>query len=331
MRRPLALVAATVAIILALGLLPAPSAHADGLGEYLKFFFTPQAGLSSICLSCGWHSGACVGPTPPPGPALDFPASCSDAGYDVYFRAFGLKPSGGDEWVAYGTPFTVPGALCMQSEVRIRDKDNYNNLGWMRYTHTYKTRDADMLMYVSQSARLNQYVVAGMAHEPDHPENSDCVTAGYWGGPHVHEYDADGTDTIFLRDGGDCTQGDKYPCAPASGGPYYPQNWWSDWARVFCIDDTDCDGWTDSQESYVGTDSWDACPDSTGDAAWPLDINNDRVINLGFDVAPYAGRIGATPGSAKWWQRLDLNADGLINLGGDVMLYRNRIGSACTN
>jgi len=322
MRRPLALLAASAAMVLALAVLT-PPALGQGAGKWFKFLFTPQAGWNSACLSCGWHSGGCVGPTPPPGPALDFPASCSDTGYDVYFRAFGLKPSGGDEWVAFGTPSTVPGGICVETQVRIRDKDASRNLGWILYMHTYQTRSGDMLMYVNQSGRPNQYVFASMAHEPDQPENSDCVQAGYWTGPHVHEYHTNGDNNIFPRDG------DRYPCAPASGGPYDPQNWGADWARIFCIDDTDCDGWTDDEEHYVGTDSWDPCPDDRSDDAWPLDIDKSGDISVTGDVFNYRGRLGARPGSPKWSQRLDLDQSGDISVTGDIFLYRGRIGQTC--
>jgi len=168
-----------------------------------------------------------------------------------------------------------------------------------------------------------------MAHDPDHPENSDCVQAHYWTGPHVHEYDASGTNNIFLRDGGDCTAGDRYPCGPAGGGPYDPQNWGADWARIFCIDDTDCDGWTDDEEGYVGTDSWDPCPDDPSDDAWPLDINKSRDISVTGDVFSYRGRLGARPGSPGWSQRLDLDQSGDISATGDIFLYRGRLGQTC--
>jgi len=147
----------------------------------------------------------------------------------------------------------------------------------------------------------------------------------------VHEYHANSENNVFLRDGGDCTDGDRYPCAPASGGPYDPQNWGADWARIFCIDDTDCDGWTDDEESYVGTDSWDACPDGPSDAAWPLDIDNSRDIDVTGDVFEYVGRIGATPGSPNWWQRLDFDQDRAISVTGDVFIYVGKIGASCTN
>jgi hypothetical protein len=89
------------------------------------------------------------------------------------------------------------------------------------------------------------------------------------------------------------------------------------------------DGFLDTVELWIRTDTLDACPDNSSDATWPLDINNDRYITVA-DVMNYAGRMGATPGSPNWWQRLDLNADGYITVA-DVMKYSGKIGWTCTN
>ena len=97
-----------------------------------------------------------------------------------------------------------------------------------------------------------------------------------------------------------------------------------------CDPDDDNDGFTDEIESYLRTDSLDACPDGPSDDAWPLDINNDGGINVVTDVLNFRGRIGATPGDPNWWQRLDLNGDGGISVVGDVLTYRGMIGETCT-
>jgi beta-lactamase superfamily II metal-dependent hydrolase len=97
-----------------------------------------------------------------------------------------------------------------------------------------------------------------------------------------------------------------------------------------CDADDDNDGFADTPEAYLGTDTLDACPDNSSDAAWPLDINNDGQISVVGDVLNYRDRIGATPGAPNWWQRLDLNADGQISVVGDVLMYRERIGETCT-
>jgi len=94
--------------------------------------------------------------------------------------------------------------------------------------------------------------------------------------------------------------------------------------------DSDGDGFPDEAELYIGTDPFDACPDDPSDAAWPLDINNDRAITVAGDSLNFRDRIGAAPGDPNWWQRLDLNGDQAITVAGDVFLYRDRIGRTCS-
>jgi hypothetical protein len=94
--------------------------------------------------------------------------------------------------------------------------------------------------------------------------------------------------------------------------------------------DSDCDGFTDDVETYLGTDYLDACPDGPTDDAWPLDVSMDAQISVVGDVLNFRGRIGATPGAPTWWQRLDFNMDGQLSVVGDVLLYRGRIGDTCT-
>jgi len=113
--------------------------------------------------------------------------------------------------------------------------------------------------------------------------------------------------------------GDVCDNCPATGTPWYVP-----------LGDDDCDGFTTTIEQYVGTDPQDACRDTPSDAAWPLDVNNDGQISVVGDVLNFRDRIGATPGSPNWWQRLDLNGDGQISVVGDVLLYRGMIGLTCT-
>ena len=329
----LALVAAAGAVSFALASLTPGQALAQGSGSWLKFLFTPQAGYNSACLSCGWHSGAC-GTTW--GPALDVPGNCSDGGYQVYFRSFGFKPSGTQEWVAWGMPFTDPDATCKTTYVNIYDRAS-NHRGTMTYVHTYRTRDTEMRMYVDEYGWQNEYVFAGMARDPeldggvpdDEKENQLCKDLGWWTGRHVHELHADEADTFFLRDGGSCESGKTYPCGPQSlpYPTYDPQDWWNDWARGFCIDDTDCDGWTDDQEQgYLGTDPLDACPDNPSHDAWPPDLDNDRDADI-VDVLkfkPYV--LTSVPPSPP---RFDLDTDGDIDIV-DVMKYKPIILTSCT-
>ena len=92
-------------------------------------------------------------------------------------------------------------------------------------------------------------------------------------------------------------------------------------------DDPDADGFTDHIELYVGTDADDACPDNSGDDAWPPDINMDTWANI-LDVLLYKPVIMTpVPPSPA---RFDLNADSNINIL-DVLLYKPIIMTQCTN
>lgn len=94
--------------------------------------------------------------------------------------------------------------------------------------------------------------------------------------------------------------------------------------------DSDNDGFADAVEEYLGTDALDACPDETGvHDAWPLDINMDRAITVAGDAINFRGRIGASPATAGWWQRLDLSMDGAITVAGDALMYREMVGESC--
>ena len=93
--------------------------------------------------------------------------------------------------------------------------------------------------------------------------------------------------------------------------------------------DDDGDGFHDDEELYVSTDPLDACPDNTGDDAWPLDMNMDKMLTVAGDVWNFRDRIGARPGDPNWRQRLNLNGDGQITVAGDVFLFRGMIGKRC--
>jgi hypothetical protein len=336
MRRPFAVGVLGVVLGVVVALLPSDKAQGDGLGMWIKFLFPPQAGWDSACLSCGWHASAC-NPPYTPGPALDFAGTCTGT-RQVYFRAFGFLPPGTPtQYVGYAAAYVPTDWACKEVRARVLDWHGTYVVS-MRYVHTENPWIQPILLYANGST--NGYPNEHTFVEMTTMEKQTCIDQGYWQPPpadgvHVHEVSlADGNSVVFLRDGGDCTPGDRYPCAPTPYPDhlyYNPHDLGDSWARILCFDDTDCDGWTDGQESYVGTDSWDACPDNSADAAWPPDINNDKNLTVVGDVLNYMGRIGATPGSPHWWQRLDLNGDGTISVVGDVLLYRAKIGTSCSN
>jgi len=331
MRRPPALLIAAGAIALLLGL-SVPTVAFGNPTSWIKLLFTPQAGHSATSLSCGWHSGACGATV---GTALDFPGGSSDTGGDVYFRVFGFIPSGADQWIGWGAPITASGTTCKTTYVNIYDR-NQNLLAGMWYTHTYRNAVSTINIWVAQSGRMNQVVFAGMTKDPDPPpptpapppeqaENLGCKyhqPDPWWTGVHLHEYYQNGSETILLRDGGDCTFGDRYPCGSQwPYPPYNPQDWWNDWARALCIGDADCDLWTNSEESTIGTDPNDAC----GGNAWPPDLYPNNCVNV-QDILLFRGPI--QPG-APYNPRYDLKTDGRVNVQ-DVLIMRPVINTCCT-
>ncbi len=74
-----------------------------------------------------------------------------------------------------------------------------------------------------------------------------------------------------------------------------------------CIDH-DKDGFSDSAEFYIGTDPYDNCPDSSTDAAWPPDFdNNGRVEQKDIDTynTPVR-RYNTSPGDSGFNVRWDV-------------------------
>ena len=91
-------------------------------------------------------------------------------------------------------------------------------------------------------------------------------------------------------------------------------------------DDPDGDGFVDWIEMYLPTDPDDKCPDNPSDAAHPLDMNNNGVINVTDANTAYKGQIPAAVDSpAK--QRKDLDRNGVLNVA-DANKYKGKIPSA---
>jgi hypothetical protein len=98
-----------------------------------------------------------------------------------------------------------------------------------------------------------------------------------------------------------------------------------------CELDRDGDAFDDYSEGYLGTDLRDACPDVVGvHDAWPLDVDMTKDVSVTGDVFNFVGRIGATPGSPNWLQRLDFDAGGSLGVTDDVFMYVGKIGATCT-
>jgi hypothetical protein len=93
------------------------------------------------------------------------------------------------------------------------------------------------------------------------------------------------------------------------------------------------DGFTDTKENWMGTDSLDACPDNTNDPAWPPDMDNSHSVNI-LDVLRFKPVLGSHlngggPNDYNYDRRYDLNADGHINIL-DVLGMKPYMGQSCT-
>jgi len=90
------------------------------------------------------------------------------------------------------------------------------------------------------------------------------------------------------------------------------------------LGDSDKDSFTDSQEFFMGTNPNVACPTSSIDNAWPVDVNNDKSIN-GGDVSTLVPYIN---GSKPYNKRYDLNQDAVISQG-DVSVIQANFLKTC--
>jgi hypothetical protein len=88
--------------------------------------------------------------------------------------------------------------------------------------------------------------------------------------------------------------------------------------------DLDCDGFTSTQEAFIGTDPTRAC----GLDAWPPDINGDQLAN-GSDILLLAPTFGSIAAGPPYNARFDLNGDSRIN-GSDLLKFAPFFGKRCT-
>jgi hypothetical protein len=97
--------------------------------------------------------------------------------------------------------------------------------------------------------------------------------------------------------------------------------------------DSDVDGFSDTRETYLGTDPLDNCPDNPTDDAWPLDMDMDGTIMVSGDLfafVGYAGWIEGDPGWTAAHRRRDLDGDTAVSTYGDIYsMYPGVIGRTC--
>jgi len=93
------------------------------------------------------------------------------------------------------------------------------------------------------------------------------------------------------------------------------------------------DGFLDTKENWMGTDSLDACRDNVNDDAWPPDINNSGKADI-LDVLLFKPVLGADygglgPEDRNYDRRFDLNADKKIDIL-DVLIIKPYMDRTCT-
>ena len=102
-----------------------------------------------------------------------------------------------------------------------------------------------------------------------------------------------------------------------------------------CDPDDDNDGWPDTSEASIGTDSLDNCASTTGqndeaDDRWPADLNDDKFSD-GTDITIVAGSFGkAVPSQAPPRRNIAPvgSPDGFVD-GTDITVLAGYFGKAC--
>lgn len=97
----------------------------------------------------------------------------------------------------------------------------------------------------------------------------------------------------------------------------------------FSLADSDCDGFTDDEEAFVGTDPNAWCPVDSSHDAWPADFNRDGVVDI-LDLSQMTPpAFGATTGNPNYTVRKDFNGDGAINILDMARLTPPMFGASC--
>jgi hypothetical protein len=97
--------------------------------------------------------------------------------------------------------------------------------------------------------------------------------------------------------------------------------------------DDDNDGFSDTAEIWIGTDSLDACADNAQDPAWPPDITNNHRVDAS-DILKFRTPLGSFLGGTgandyNYDRRFDLYTDAKISVS-DVIKLRPSINTTCT-
>lgn len=114
------------------------------------------------------------------------------------------------------------------------------------------------------------------------------------------------------------------PLAPAAASPCLPAPPWP-----VPSGDDDCDGFSTTIETFVGTDPTYPCSPVDFLAVWPPDFNNSNRVDL-TDIVLLKPHFNSSLGQPAYSQRFDLNADNQINLA-DVVTMKPYFNQNCYN
>jgi len=123
---------------------------------------------------------------------------------------------------------------------------------------------------------------------------------------------------------GICGESDNCPSWPNPGQSLPP------WTVP--VEDDDCDAFTATIETFVGTDPDASCASTAAandeaDDRWPADTNDNQFINV-FDVVPYIAALNSSAPGPPYTARLDLDMSGDINTF-DVVPFIQLLNKGC--
>jgi hypothetical protein len=147
------------------------------------------------------------------------------------------------------------------------------------------------------------------------------------GNPVISYPDDTNGDLKFATTSPGDADGDGYP-DDVDGCPTTPTPWPTP------SGDSDCDGFTDTEETSVGTNPSDPCadtadPDDEADDRWPADFNDDQTVNVLDIVQLTPPAFGTSPPDPNYGIRKDLNGDGVINILDIVRMTPPMFGTSC--
>lgn len=110
--------------------------------------------------------------------------------------------------------------------------------------------------------------------------------------------------------------------------PTYANYW------IIPPNDSDCDGFDDASEAFVGTLGSSPCSSNTivndeAPDAWPPDMNDNRLVNI-LDVGTYSPVFGKIAPDPEYGVRFDINGDGKITILDVSRMYSQTFSRRCT-